>query len=306
MTRFRVTSLLIAVTIVTAISQLANAQEKAPELRETPRSTCMAMSDNWWPQPGYEDWRGNHQYASPPVQKASVTAQALSDLIPSEARITYVAHSTFRIEDATGLKIATDYAGFAGPNVVPDVVTMNHAHATHFTIAPDQRIPHVLPGWGKDGEPAHYNLQIGETIIRNVTTDINNQWAGYEPDGNSIFIFEMAGLCIGHLGRLHHLLRDQHYAEIGRLDVLMVPVDGGHTMSVEEMAMVVSRLQASVILPMHWFGEGTLQRFLSEVRGRFPVERLAKSSLTISLNTLPAQPTVTVLLPEGSLGIYDD
>lgn len=302
MTAKMLTVMFAAISLVLSGWGLANAQDTT---RETPVSTCMAVADNQWHYQKASISPEHFLQAGLPVVRANISASQINTLAPSEVKISYVAHSTFRIEDATGLKIATDYAGFAGRNVVPDVVTMNHAHSTHYTLTPDPRIEHVLPGWGKDGKPARYNLKIGEAIVRNVNTDINNQWVGYEPDGNSIFIFEMGGLCIGHLGHLHHLLTERHYAQIGRLDVLMVPVDGGYTMSVEDMTEVVNRLQASVILPMHWFGEGTLQRFLTEIRGRFPVERLTRSDLVLSLNTLPAQPSVMVLSPEGVLGIFD-
>ena len=237
--------------------------------------------------------------------RANAQSHFVQALQPTQARISYVGHSSFLIEDPVGLKIVTDFSGFAGPDVVPDVVTMNHAHSTHFTIAPDPRIPHVLRGWGKEGAPARHYLQIGETLIRNVTTDINNQFAGYEPDGNSIFIFEMAGLCIGHLGHLHHLPTEGHYAQIGRLDILMVPVDGGYTMSVQDMSKVVRRLRASMVLPMHWFGTYSLERFLAEIREGFPVEMRTTSSLEVSLNTLPVQPTVIVLQPGSSFGYFD-
>src|SRR5690606_40494538 len=71
---------------------------------------------------------------------------------------------------------------------------------------------------------------------------------GFEEDGNSIFIFEIAGLCIGHLGHLHHELTDSHYTQIGRLDILMVPVDGGLTMGADSMGAVVERDRKSTRL----------------------------------------------------------
>ena len=158
--------------------------------RLTPRSTCQAVAHN----------------QSGGIRKANSTIDLTvqSKLGIGEVSISYVAHSTFRIEDATGLTIATDYSGNAGPNVIPDVVTMNHAHITHFTPFPDKRITHVLRGWPQDGKPAQHNIQVDETIIRNVTTDISSFSGHHEKDGNSIFIFEMGGLCIGHLGHLHH------------------------------------------------------------------------------------------------------
>lgn len=292
------------VLVIAAVTASFAQDNSADGERETPLSTCMAIAGT--PAPvwttGPERW-----IDALPVWKASATTSAETALKPYEVRITFVGHSTYRIEDATGLTIATDYNGYAGFDIVPDVVTMNHAHSTHFTIAPDPRIPHVLRGWGLDGKPARHLLTIGETLIRNVTTDIDNQFAGYEPDGNSIFIFEMGGLCIGHLGHLHHRLTEVHYAKIGRLDVLMIPVDGGYTLNVQEMTAIASRLRASLILPMHWFGTYSLERFLAEARAEFPVEITGDSGLVVSLNTLPAQPTVWVMQPETSgFGFGDD
>ncbi|MEM9333126.1 MAG: MBL fold metallo-hydrolase [Pseudomonadota bacterium] len=272
----------ILLTALTLVAPTLHAQENTDR-----PSTCQAVAQN-----------------PLPILKASVT-NSQKPIEKFDVKITYVSHSTFRIENAAGLKIATDFAGFAGHNIIPDVVTMNHAHSTHFTIAPDPRIPHVLRGWGKNGNPAKHNLLVGEALIRNVTTDINSQWAGYEPNGNSIFIFEMDGLCIGHLGHLHHQLTDAHYAQIGRLDVLMIPVDGGYTLSVEGMTEIAKRLRASLILPMHWFGSFSLERFLAEARTAFPVQDQRQTSVTVSLNSLPVQPTVVVLRPESSFGLYD-
>ena len=76
----------------------------------------------------------------------------------------------------------------------------------------------MLHGWGDDGKPALVNMRIGDVYIRNVTTDIRRYYGddsrsgAMVRDGNSIFIFEVAGLCIGHLGHLHHKLDDSHFA----------------------------------------------------------------------------------------------
>lgn len=260
--------------------------------RLTPRSTCQAVAHN--------------QTGSIRRVNSTVDLTAQNRLGIGEVSISYVAHSTFRIEDATGLTIATDYSGTAGANVIPDVVTMNHAHITHFTHNPDKRIAHVLRGWRRDGKPAAYNIQIDETIIRNVTTDISSYSGHQEKDGNSIFIFEMGGLCIGHLGHLHHLLTDEHYAEIGRIDVLMVPVDGGATMNIDDMAKVAKRLNASIVLPMHAFSSFSLNDFLEQMGKGFAIERRTGSELIVSLNTLPAKPTMISLQAEGFIQYFDE
>ncbi len=115
-----------------------------------------------------------------------------------------------------------------------------------------------------------------------------------QKDGNSIFIFEVAGLCIGHLGHLHHKLDESHIAAIGRLDVLMVPVDDSVTMTIDGMAEIVKRLRSSIVLPMHRLGT-PLGDFVNRVRGQFEVDQRPGRSFSVSLETLPKAPTVVIL-----------
>ncbi|MBE0452408.1 MBL fold metallo-hydrolase [Roseovarius autotrophicus] len=213
------------------------------------------------------------------------------------ARMRYISHSSFLIQ-AGGYSAITDYAGFIGTvDFVPDIVTMNHAHSTHFTPNPDPAIPHVLRGWGRFGEGVEHHLDLGAMLVRNVPTDIRLGETGREPNGNSIFVFETEGLCIAHLGHLHHEPTDEQYAAIGRMDVVMVPVDGGFTMAVDSMIDVMRRVKASVILPMHWFSDATLERFLRGMEGEFAILRPGVSEIEVSLRTLPERPTIVVLRP---------
>jgi L-ascorbate metabolism protein UlaG (beta-lactamase superfamily) len=213
-------------------------------------------------------------------------------------RLSYIAHASFLIQTQGGLNAVTDFTGFVGTtNLIPDVVTMNHAHDTHWTANPDPAIPHVLKGWGSFGEGVEHHLDLDEMLVRNVSTDIRSQFGGEEMRGNSIFIFEVAGLCIGHLGHLHHEPNDAQYAAIGRLDVVMAPVDGGYTLPVSTMTGVLKRLKSSVVIPMHWFTDFGLQNFVSGMVDEFDVKRVDGSSIEVSLATLPKRPTIFLLRP---------
>ena len=228
-----------------------------------------------------------------------VMPAAFGDALDADhVRIHFIGHASFAIE-AGGLVAVTDYTGFTGArDFVPDVVTMNNAHSTHWTANPDPRIPHVLQGWGNGAEPAVHDLDLGVMLVRNVTTDVRSRFGdGVRANGNSIFVFEAGGLCIGHMGHLHHPPDDAQYAAIGRLDVVMVPVDGGYTMATSEMAGVVKRLRSSVVIPMHWFSGSSLQVFLTDMDGAFDVVDTGLSSIELSVRDLPRSPTILVLEP---------
>ena len=162
----------------------------------------------------------------PPVIPAAYLRTALAE---GQVRITYSGHSTFLLESAKLVRIATDYNDFLRPpaTLLPDIVTMNHAHSTHYTDRPDPDIKFVLRGWRDDGKQADHDVSFGDVRVRSVSTNIRNWNGGTEYNGNSIFIFEMGKLCIAHLGHLHHTLTQQQLDDMGRIDILMVPVDGG-------------------------------------------------------------------------------
>jgi L-ascorbate metabolism protein UlaG (beta-lactamase superfamily) len=265
--------LMIFIGVIAAMMAVA----VSPAPAQQAPGMCLAMAQN----PG------------PRIEKASLQ---MAQLQADEVKITYVGHSAFRIETPSGISIVTDFNGATGPGGVPTVVTMNHAHSTHYTNMPDPAIAHVLRGWNPDGGPARHHLQLADVLIRNVPTDIYREGFLMEENGNSIFVFEIAGLCIGHLGHLHHKLTPQHIAQIGRIDILFMPVDGTYTMSQEGMIELAQQLRSSMVFPMHYWSNFSLQRFMAGMTG-FEPRILPESSITVSLKTLPARPQVVVLPP---------
>src|SRR6266478_2408385 len=203
----------------------------------------------------------------PPVVPAAIGP----GLAPNEARITYAGHSTFLIESPRLVRIATDYNDYVKPPVLPDIVTMNHAHTTHYTDAPDPAIKFVLRGWNDDGSQATHDLSFQDVRVRNVPTNIRDWAGGTERYGNSIFVFEVAQLCVAHLGHLHHTLTKQQLDDIGRLDVVLAPVDGTYTLDLDGMMEVLRALKAPLMIPMHYFSAFTLERFLDRARQSWEV-----------------------------------
>lgn len=231
---------------------------------------------------------------SPPplVQRAALT---VAQLEASEVRLSYIGHSTFLIESAAGVKIVTDYNDYVRPTVLPDIITMNRAHNTHHSYNPDPRIEYVLRGWDPGGSAALHDLTVLDVRVRNVPTNIRAWDGGTMAYGNSIFVFEIAGLCIAHLGHLHHTLTTQQLAQIGQMDVVLVPVDGSFTLDLEGMLEVLKALKAPLMIPMHYFSSFTLNRFLAHVEDSFEIVRSEVPTVVVSRASLPSTPQVLVL-----------
>jgi L-ascorbate metabolism protein UlaG (beta-lactamase superfamily) len=271
-----------ALKILTAASVIACAgQARAQGAAPTPAKPEMTESC-----PGLIATR------SPLVQPASLRLAALEH---DQLRISYIGHSTFLIESPQLVRIATDYNDYVRPPVLPDIATMNHAHSTHYTLSPDPGIKYVLHGWADDEKPARVDLQYKDVRVRNVPTNIRSFEGGTERHGNSIFIFEVANLCVAHLGHLHHTLTQQQLNEIGRVDIVLVPVDGSYTLDLDGMIEVLHALKAPLMIPMHYFSAYTLDRFLQRVRQEWDVEVAEIPSLVVSKTSLPAKPKVLVL-----------
>jgi len=208
--------------------------------------------------------------------------------------ITFLGHSSFLIESPGGVRAVTDYNGYNTPIEPPDIATMNHAHSSHYAERPDPRIPNVLRGWRIDGKPQMYDLIVNDMHVSNLPTNIRGWDGGTEMYGNSIFLFESAGVCIAHLSHLHHLLTPDDLAVLGHVDVVMASVDGTYTLSQQDVAAVLDQLHPRLVLPMHYFVGDVVRRFVDVISDRYEVRFSDTSTLRISRPTLPERSLVVI------------
>ena len=234
----------------------------------------------------------------PGTQLASLDGVRLAaEPSASRAVITFLGHASYQIDTPQGVRAITDYNGVNGFGRHPDIVTMNNAHSTHFTDEPEEGITYVLRGWPSrpDETEAKVDVTLKDMRVWNVPTNAR-AWYGGETriNGNSIFIFAVQDLCIAHLGHLHHRLTPEHLEELGRIDVLMVPIDGSFTMGQPLMVDVVKQIDPKIVLPMHYWGRSQLDRFMglmAPLEPEFiwpdrPVIEVAKPSLPDKLTVI--------------------
>lgn len=229
----------------------------------------------------------------PLLMRANYT---LADAVAGNVDLTFIGHASVLLKSPQGITIVTDLNDYFMPPFPPDIATMNHFHDTHYTDRPDPRIPHVLRGWDTGNGPAQWDLTIKDVRVRNIPTNVRNFFSGgTEFNGNSIFIFEVADLCIAHLSHLQHTLTPEHLAALGPIDVLLPMIDGAYSLSQYDIMEVIDQIKPQLIIPIHYFGPTQLQNFLDRMHDRFPVERSEDPHVVLSRATLPAKPQILVI-----------
>lgn len=219
----------------------------------------------------------------------------LAALRPEEVGITFLGHASFLLESPKGVTIVTDSNGVMRPKDIPDIVTMNNAHITHYTPNPEPEIKYVLRGWDEGRGAPVWDVGYKDVQIRNVPTNVRDWSGATRENGNSIFVFSVGDLCIAHLGHLHHLLTDAQVSQLGQVDILLVPVDGSYTLSQEDMFAVIEQIKPQLIIPMHYFNQYTLARFLERAAKTYPVRNSESPSLVLARARLPKKPEILVL-----------
>jgi len=160
--------------------------------------------------------------------------------------ITWLGHSCFKIETGGKTLVTDPYdpkIGLTLPkDLTADIVTVSHQHFDHSYTAAVGGEPKVI------NQPGQY--EIGGTLITGVPTFHDNK-QGTERGGNTVFVIESEGIRVVHLGDLGHLLSEDQIKEIGRTDILLVPVGGHYTIDPVEAKAVVDQLDPKIVVPMH-------------------------------------------------------
>lgn len=226
---------------------------------------------------------------------------------PAEpVQISWYGQSFFTIKSSKGTIIATDphliqeYGRVQG--IKADIITMSHSHNDHTQVGAieNSRDAKIIPGFKGIGKLADWNLvdeDVKDVHIRSVGV-YHDGMEGLKYGKNTIFIFDVDGWKIVHLGDLGHLLTPAQLKKIGPVDVLMIPVGGIYTLNGSEAKQVVEQLKPKeYIFPMHC---GTKiykellppDEFLEDLERR----RLAVSDdNTIPLNRDPQRPRPLVV-----------
>lgn len=183
--------------------------------------------------------------------------------------ITYLGHSSFKLigKDISIICDPFDSAkvGLNFPRVEADVVTISHDHFDHNAKEA------VRGSFVCFDTPGEYEIKGAEIIG---IDSFHDESQGAERGHNTIFVYEIDGIHICHLGDLGCSLSSEQIEKMDGVDILMVPVGGKLTIDAKQAAKVISDIEPKIVIPMHFkVGKMTeldpLEKFISEI-GKAP------------------------------------
>ncbi len=179
--------------------------------------------------------------------------------------INWYGHACFRLKDRELTVVCDPYdkgMGLTLPRLRADVVTVSHDAPGHNYVDGVKDWRKVLTG------PGEYEL--AGVFITGIPT-YHGRKGDDRLEPNTVFMFEFPELTVCHLGDLGHVLTESQVEAMPKIDVLLIPVGGRHTLDAAKAAEVISILEPSIVIPMHYQSPGTpmhldpVERFLKEM-----------------------------------------
>ena len=209
--------------------------------------------------------------------------------------ITWLGHSCFRLRDRAATAVTDPYGkdvGLSLPRARADIVTVSHDVEDHNYVKGVRGEFRVLSG------PGEY--EVSSVFVTGLELRGDRKAAKKEAaPRNTVFLFEFEDLTVCHLGDLNLVPTQAQVEEaLGEVDVLLVPVGGGESLTAPQAAEVVSLLEPHIVIPMHYKVPGSnvkldpVGKFLKEM-GLDKVQ--PQEMLKVSRGGLPDETQVVLL-----------
>lgn len=212
--------------------------------------------------------------------------------------ITWFGHSCFRLTERNVAVAVTDpfdaSIGYPVPRLKADIVTVSHIAQGHNHIG-------AVRGARAITGPGEY--EVKGLFITGVQTVVNESSTETTSTRNTAYTFGYDGVSVCHLGDLSVIPSQSEVESLGTVSVLLVPVGGGGSLKASQAVEIISLVEPSIVIPMHYKMPQTrlkldpLSKFLKEM-GSGKVE--PQESLKISKSGLPDETQVVVLNLKGS------
>ena len=183
--------------------------------------------------------------------------------------------------------------GLRVPQLEANILLITHSHHDHNNIKAVSGGPVLISG------PGEY--EVKEVFIQGIPS-FHDSSLGKERGQNTIYTIETEEIRLCHLGDLGQKeLTSEQIEKIGEVDILMIPIGGIYTISAKEVVKVMSQIEPSIIIPMHYqipklkLKLDGLDKFL-KIMGIKKIEPLAKLSIK-KKDISPEEAKIIVLKP---------
>lgn len=180
--------------------------------------------------------------------------------------------------------------GFRYSKQRADIVTISHHHEGHMATEMVSTEFKLVDG------PGEY--EISDVFITGTRTYHDNE-RGALKGRNTVYVVEVEGSTICHLGDLGHELTDEQAEAISSVDVLLTPVGGGPSLDAAAAVAIVNQIEPSVVIPIQYrtdFADQDLDgvdKFLQEM-GASDVNPLEKLNVRRSTGSDPGTSVVVL------------
>ncbi len=215
--------------------------------------------------------------------------------------ITYIGHSCFKIKGKDVSVVIDPYdpkmIGYSIPKLSGDIVlsTHNHGDHNHTASVTDSKIVITTAG----------EYEVSDTFVYGYKT-YHDSKNGSERGSNIIYQILIDDFSILHLGDLGHVLSSETLEKISNVDVLLIPVGGYYTIDAKTAVNVISDIEPSIIVPMHYQTPDLklpqklqeLKEFIDEM-GMEPTSIKKEDKLKLlSRSDVPEESVIYVLQPQ--------
>ncbi|MEK7543971.1 MAG: MBL fold metallo-hydrolase [Patescibacteria group bacterium] len=211
--------------------------------------------------------------------------------------ITYLGHSSFKIRGKQTVVVTDPFSSTIGltfpKHTAADIVTVSHDHEDHNAAAAIEGDPYIVKG------PGEYEIKGIGIVGLGVYHDDEK---GAKRGRSTIYRMEIDGMSIVHLGDLGHELSSAEVDSLDGVDILLVPVGGTYTIGAATAAKMITEIEPTIVIPMHYncpdldqkaFGQLVgVDAFLKEM-GKTEVSPQPK--FVITKDKLPEEMQVVVL-----------
>ncbi|OGO23054.1 MAG: lactamase [Chloroflexi bacterium RBG_16_50_9] len=212
--------------------------------------------------------------------------------------ITWLGHSCLRIKGSEVVIITDPFSpdlGYSLGKPTAHIITVSHEHPSHAYTQGIGGDPKIIRG------PGEYEVK-GALIIGMAT--FHDAEDGKKLGKNTIYLIELDGISVCHLGDIGHTLNAEQVEELGDVDVLLLPVGGISTIDAAMAANIIRQLEPKAVIPMHYKTPAIkreldpVEKFLKEM-GMEQVE--SRPKLTVTRSSLPVSTQIFLLSYQAPL-----